>query len=145
MTMRDSVKDKAPPPAPEPVSRLPLVLDIFGRVMSLVMMLLGLRQWAIILGVIAGGGGMFEDMSTPWKIATMHLAVVDLVASVGLWQRVAWGNVVWIYAAGAEIAMHTVFIATYGADYLVVGFHVLTIALFVALSILERRAAPAAT
>ena len=62
------------------------------------------------LGVVAGAGGTFEAMNTPWKIATMYLAVVDLVAAVGLWLRAAWGNVLWIYAALSEVAMHTVFI-----------------------------------
>ena len=60
-------------------------------------------------------------MSTAWKIATMHLAVVDLVAAVGLWMRVAWGKVVWIYAALSEIAFHTVFIGTFGSDLPIVA------------------------
>ena len=104
------------------------------------MMLLGLRQWAIIVGIIAGPAGMFEAMPTPWKIATMHLAVVDLVASVGLWQRVAWGNVVWVYAAVAEIAMHTVFVATFGSNIVIVVFHAAALAIYLALFMIGRRA-----
>jgi hypothetical protein len=123
------------------VERLDNSLDIFGRAMSAVMMLLGLRQWAIILGVMSGAGGMFEAMTTPWQIATAHLAVVDLVASVGLWQRAPWGNVVWIYAAVAEIAMHTLFIGTYGSDYLIVVLHAATLVAFMTLVFLRRRAA----
>lgn len=119
--------------------RLALVLDIYGRVMAGVMMVLGLRQWAIIVGIMDGQVGTFEAMPTPWKIATMHLAVVDLVASVGLWQRVAWGNVVWFYAALAAIAMHTVFISTFGSDLIAVGFHTVTLAAYIFLFLLERR------
>ena len=74
-------------------------------------------------------------------MATIHLAVVDLVAAVGLWQRVAWGNVLWIYAALFEVAMHTVFIGTFGADYLVVAFHVFTVAGFGIVAFAARRAA----
>ncbi len=133
-----ATKDSDAPPTR--VERLDNALDIFGRVMSAVMMFLGLRQWAIILGIMAGTGGMFEAMSAPWQVATAHLAVVDLVACVGLWQRAAWGNVVWIYAAGAEIAMHTVFIATFGGDYLIVALHTATILAFVSLIVLRRRA-----
>ena len=127
--------------SPQPVDRLPLILDIYGRVMAAVLMYLGLRQWAIILGVIQGGAGMFEAMPTPWKLATMHLAVVYLVASVGLWQRVAWGNVVWVYAAVAEVAMHTVFVGTFGSDLPIVAFHIVTIAVYFALLMFERRIA----
>ena len=62
-------------------------------------------------------------MSTAVAVATMHLAVVDLVAAVGLWMRVAWGKVVWVYAALSEIALHTVFIGTFGTNWPVVAFH----------------------
>ncbi|HET7716522.1 MAG TPA: DUF6163 family protein [Bauldia sp.] len=122
-----------------PASRLPFLLDIYGRVMSGVLMLLGLFHWAVILGVVGGSGGMFEEMSAAWKMATIHLAVVDLVAAVGLWQRVAWGNVLWFYAALFEVAMHTVFAGTFGADLLLVAFHVVTVAGYAAMVFVARR------
>ena len=121
-------------------SRLPFILDVYGRVMSGLLLLLGLFHWAVILGVVAGAGGMFDEMSTEWKMATIHLAVVDLVAAVGLWQRVAWGNVLWIFAALSEVAMHTVFMGTFGADYIIVAFHVSTVAGYAALAFAARRA-----
>jgi hypothetical protein len=116
-----------------------VTLERYVLALAVVMMLLGLRQWAIILGVIPGSGGMFEAMSTPWKLATMDLAVVDLVASVGLWLRVAWGKVIWIFALVSEIAFHTVFIRTFGGDLLIVAFHLVTFAVFVVLTIMARR------
>jgi len=122
-------------------SRLPFVLDLYGRVMSGLLMLLGLFHWAVILGAVAGAGGMFEAMSTPWKMATINLAVVYLVASVGLWQRAAWGNVLWFYVALFEVAMHTVFISTYGSNLLIVAFHVVTVGGFLTITFLVRRAA----
>lgn len=131
-------KEKAP--SPDFAAKLPFVIDIYGRVMSGLLLLMGLFHWAVILGVVAGQGGMFEEMTTAWKAATINLAVVDLVAAVGLWQRVAWGNVIWIYAALFEVAMHTVFMDTFGTDYLVVAFHVFTVAGFAALTIIARRA-----
>ena len=82
---------------------------------------------------------MFEEMATPWKMATINLAVVDLVAAVGLWQRVAWGNVLWVYAALFEVAMHTVFVGTFGADYIQVAFHVFSVAGYLALAWIARR------
>lgn len=132
-------KEKAP--VPDFAAKLPFVLDVYGRVMSGLLLLMGLFHWAVILGIAAGQGGLFEEMSTAWKMATINLAVVDLVAAVGLWQRVAWGNVIWIYAALFEVAMHTVFIATFGTDFLVVAFHVFTLAGFAALTVIARRVA----
>jgi len=133
---------KEKPPLPDFAARLPFVLDVYGRVMSGILMLMGLFHWAVILGVVEGQGGMFEDMTTSWKTATINLAVVDLVAAVGLWQRVAWGNVLWIYAALFEVAMHTVFIGTFGADYIVVAFHVFSVAGYLALALIASRTRP---
>jgi hypothetical protein len=127
------------------VERLDFTLDIYQRAVAALMMFLGLRQWAVILGLGDGSGGAFETMTLQWQVATAHLAVVDLVASVGLWQRTAWGNVVWIYAAVAEVAMHTALIATFGADYLIVFVHLVSIIGFFVLLLLRRRATPAAS
>jgi hypothetical protein len=116
-----------------------VALDYYAMALAVVMMLLGLKQWAIILGVLPGVEGTFEAMSAAWKLATMHLAVVDLVAAVGLWLRVAWGKVIWVFAAVSEIAFHTVFISTLGADFLVVAFHAATLVAFAVLTVMARR------
>jgi hypothetical protein len=134
-----SIKEKVP--AAEPAAaRIRRLLDIYLRGLSVILMLLGLRQWAVILGLVGSAGGPFETMTTAWKLATMHLAVVDLVAAVGLWMRVSWGTVLWIFAALSEIALHTVFIRSFGGDVMVIGFHLITIAAYIVLSILARRA-----
>ncbi len=119
--------------------RLDVALDYYLIALSVLMMLLGLREWATILGIFPGVTGSFEAMTAPWKVATMYLSVVDLVASVGLWMRGAWGKVVWLLAALSGIALHTVFIRTFGSDLPIVLLHVLTIAAFVALSFFGRR------
>lgn len=124
-------------PASRPADRQAAALGYYSIMLAVVMMLLGIRQWAVIVGVAPGVS--FEAMSAAWKFATMHLAVVDLVASVGLWTRVAWGKVIWIFAALSEIALHTVFIGTFGGDVLVVAFHTLTIIAFVVLTVMARR------
>jgi hypothetical protein len=45
---------------------------------------------------------------------------------------------VWIYAALSEILLHTLFSDTFGFDFLIVAFHLLTISSFLVL--LARRA-----
>ena len=134
-----TVRDKNAIVDQERANRFPLMIEVYARALGVVMMVIGLRQWAIILGVITVHGMTFETMPTPWQLATMHLAVVDLVASVGLWMRAAWGNVIWIYAALSEIVLHTVFAGTFRNNILVVAFHLLTITGFIVLHFLARR------
>jgi hypothetical protein len=134
MASKDEMSAVPPPPGRQAVA-----LDYYVMALAVAMMLLGLRQWAIILGVIPGAEGSVEALSTPWKLATMHLAVTDLVASVGLWLRVAWGKVIWIFAAASEIAFHTVFIGTLGGDLVLVTFHVVSVAAFLVLTVMARR------
>ncbi len=107
--------------------------------LSVLMMLLGLHHWAVILGIIPGATGPFEQMTTPWRIGTMYLSVVDLVAAVGLWMRVDWGKVVWLLAALSEVVLHTVFIGTFGSDLPILSLHVLTVAVYGTLAFLARR------
>ncbi|BCP53347.1 hypothetical protein K32_19640 [Kaistia sp. 32K] len=123
----------------EPDNPYDLALTVYLRGIAAILLLLGLRHWLYIAGVFQDPGWSFETMSTPWKLVTIHLAVVDLVAAVGLWMRVAWGNVIWVYVAFFEIAIHTVFAETYGLDLLVVAFHVVTLLIFVALLVMSRR------
>jgi hypothetical protein len=123
----------------ERANRIPLVIEVYVRALGVVMMVMGLRQWAIILGIVSIKGMTFETMATPWQLATMYLAVVDLVASVGLWMRAAWGNVLWLSAAISEVALHTAFIGTFGNNVLIVAFHLLTMAGFAGLQFLARR------
>jgi uncharacterized membrane protein (DUF2068 family) len=115
------------------------LLGIYSRVLSIVLLLFGLRQWAVIVGVAASPGGAFETMAPAWQVATMYLAVVDLVGAVGLWMRVAWGNVLWVLAALSEIAFHTFFMNTFGTDYTVVAFHFFALGGFATLFLLARK------
>jgi len=138
MSSRDTVQPAAPTR-----SRAETLLVQYVYFLSVVMLLFGLRQWAVILGVLSSPGGPFENMTAVWGAATMHIAVVDPVAAVGLWNQTAWGKVVWVYAALFEVALHTVFIGTFGGDLPVVGFHLFTVAVFILLTIMARRSAPA--
>jgi len=127
-------KDAVAVSSDNPRNRYEVILDLYLIALAVVTMLFGLRHWAIILGVLSGGGGTFEAMSTPWKILTMHMAVMDLVAAVGLWMRTAWGKVVWIYAALVEIVVHMIFSATFGNDWPLVIFHCVAIGVFALLT-----------
>jgi hypothetical protein len=122
------------------VARIKGVLDLFLRSLSIVFLLLGLKQWAIILGAFPDPAWNFEEMATPWQLVTINLAVADLVAGVGLWMLVSWGTVIWLYAALFEVAIHTVFASSFGDNYLLALFHIATILAFGLLWVAENRA-----
>jgi len=137
MTERDPMAEAVPPR-----TRWQALLDQYVIALSIVTMIFGLRYWAVILGAIPGGGGAFDQMSLGWGAVTIHMAVVDPVASVGLWLRVAGGKVLWIYSALFEVALHTIFIGTFGANLPLVVFHVFTLAVFGVLTIVAGRSRP---
>ena len=120
-------------------TRYDKTIEIYGRLVSVILLLFGLREWAVILGVVASYGGPFESMTIAWKMATMYLSVIDLVASVGLWMRVAWGNVLWVCAAMSEVAFHTFFMNTFGSDYTIVVFHLFALGGYLTLVLLARK------
>jgi hypothetical protein len=121
-------------------NRFEVTLDYYLRGVALILMVLGLRAWAVIVGMIDGPGGAFEQMPQAWQIATMHMSVVDLVAAVGLWMHASWGRVVWIYAVLSEITIHTVFVGTFGSNLVIVAIHTLALIGFIALLLLASRA-----
>jgi len=130
-----AARDEITTVAPQP-DRYQIALFYYEIVLALLMMALGLRQWAVIVGLTAG---TFEAMPVVVKIATMYLAVADLVAAVGLWMRVAWGRVIFIVAAVSEIGLHTAFVATYGTNWVLVAVHTVALAVYAVLAVLARR------
>jgi hypothetical protein len=123
----------------EPDNPYTLALAILVRGTAAILLVMGLRHWVYIAGVFTEPGWNLLSMSSAWRFVTVQLAVVDLVAAVGLWMRVSWGNVLWLYAAIFEIVIHTILAARFGLDIPVLAFHILTLGGFAALLILERR------
>lgn len=113
---------------------------LYLRVLALVLLLFGLRHWIYLVGIYEEPGWNFETMSNDWRFATINLAVVGLVAAVGLWMNVAWGIVLWAYVVVFEIAMHTVFADRFGVDLGILAFHGLTAIGYVALAVMGHRA-----
>jgi hypothetical protein len=94
-------------------------LVLFLRVMSVLSMAKGLYHWAVVCGV-AGTGDGFEYQPLPWQTATVFFAVIDPVASVGLWLATAWGAVVWLTASASMAAVEVFFPQVYGGRWVVV-------------------------
>lgn len=79
----------------------------FLRLLAVVYLLLGLRQWLLILDVTHQGA--FLKMTLAQQSASGFFACVDLVAAVGLWLASSWGSVVWLIAALSDIVLHGYF------------------------------------
>ena len=72
----------------------------FVRAIAAVECLKGLWHWATLLGL---GGDPFTGASATGRVATVFFAVADPVAAVGLWLGAAWGVVIWLLAASAQL------------------------------------------
>ncbi|GBD49042.1 DUF6163 family protein [Methylopila sp. Yamaguchi] len=93
--LRDSRLGRAGPS--RPWSRR---LLYFVRAVAAVECLKGLWHWAALLGF---GGDPFAGASVTGRVATVFFAVADPVAAVGLWLGAAWGVVIWLLAASAQL------------------------------------------
>ncbi len=111
-------------------------LTAFEMLVAVVMLILGLWQWSVIVGLVQPS---FEPMPLLNKVATMYLAVAYLVAAVGLWMRVAWGRVIFVATAISVIALHTALIATYGSNWVLVGMQLVLLAIYATLAVMARR------
>ena len=49
------------------------------------------------------GGSLFSNLATPAMVAAVFFAVVDFIASIGLWLAAPWGGVIWLVAVGAQL------------------------------------------
>jgi len=91
----------------------------------------GLTHWSRIIGILGPG---FESMPLHMQIATVYFALMQVVAAVGLWCGAAWGVAAWLFSAVAELVMHIGFTDLFGAAWLSIAFHVVTIAIYVVLA-----------
>src|SRR5271156_3808318 len=60
-------------------------LVFFLRIMAVVSVIKGLYHWAQVTGFIGGEEEAVENQSLAWQASTIYFAVIELVASVGLW------------------------------------------------------------
>src|SRR5207244_9212915 len=95
-------------------------LVVFLWVMAVFSLCKGLYRWAVICGIGAPFPSGFDSYSTPYQVATVFFAIIDLVAGVGLWLAAPWGAVVWLTSVISMAAVEVLFPQIYGASILVV-------------------------
>lgn len=89
-------------------------LTLFLRAVAILSLAKGLYHWAVICSFGAAPGGGFEAKSSPWQMATVFFAVIDLVAAVGLWIGASWGVIIWLASSVTMIVVHTLLPQIYG-------------------------------
>jgi hypothetical protein len=118
-------------------------LVVFLRVMAAASLIKGLYHWAVVCGIDAPKGIAFDGYSTPYQVATVFFAVIDLVAAVGLWLAAPWGAVVWLTSVISMMVVEALFPQVYGGSMLVVALEVLLLVSYLALALMAAREQPA--
>ena len=117
-------------------------LVVFLRIMAAVSLLKGLYHWAIVCGINAPFASGFDSYKTPYQVATVFFAVIDLVAGVGLWLAAPWGAVVWLTSVISMAAVEVLFPQIYGGNMWVVGVELVLLGLYLALALMAAREQP---
>lgn len=78
------------------------MLVLFMRLAACVWILKGLLNWLFMIGL---GDEGFPDLRLSRQGIIIILAVLDLVAAVGLWLASSWGAAVWLMVLVLEAAV----------------------------------------
>lgn len=122
------------PAAPRP-SIAAITFAGFLRVVALACLVAGLKYWIALIGVFDYPPWRFDLMPLHWRIAATSLAVLFPVAATGLWMTVSWGPVIWVAAAGTEVAMYGWFPCLFGHRPLILILHAGVAAIYIAFRI----------
>ncbi len=117
-------------------------LELFLRAMAIISMLNGLRYWAQVCGFGFAPPGGFEAQPIAWQTATVFFAVIDLVATVGLWLAAPWGAVIWLTSAVSMIVAEAFFPQIYDSGILVMLFEPVAITAYLTLAVFAAREQP---
>lgn len=92
-----------PPGGRDDRTRFGFALVVFMRVTAAIWIMQGLSQWSAVLTTGADGLSPFAALAPAAMMAAVFFAVVDFIASVGLWLAAPWGGVIWLVAVGAQL------------------------------------------
>jgi hypothetical protein len=111
----------------------------FLRLIAAISMIEGLYHWAAVCGIRSGLEGGFVAQTLPWQAATIFFAIIDLVASVGLWLAAPWGAVVWLTSSVSMIVVQMLFPQVYGVQMELVAAELVFILVYLVLAFLAAR------
>jgi hypothetical protein len=117
-------------------------LIMFLRVMAVISFGKGLYHWAVICGIGAPLPSGFDSYSTPYQVATVFFAVIDLVAGVGLWLAAPWGAVVWLTSIISMAAVELLFPQIFGGNIWVIVAELFLLGGYLWLALMAAREQP---
>src|SRR5260370_31963343 len=120
----------------------PYRLMLFLRVMAGVSLCKGLYHWAVLCRIGGPLPSGFDSYSTPYQVATVFFAVIDLVAGVGLWLAAPWGAVVWLTSVISMAAVELLFPQIYGGNIWVIVTEVVLLGVYLWLALMAAREQP---
>ena len=112
-------------------SAVEFMFNLFLRILAIAFFALALQTWLTVIGYWEGPNYRFDTMSATWKVYTAVLVVLLPVTSVGLWTTLSWGRVVWFLAIGFQILGFFLYAAEFGANELLVLFHLSSLGIYI--------------
>lgn len=109
------------------------IYTLFVRLMAAYCLVVGTYYWVRLIGIYPGLFWRFDLMPWPWQAACVGLAILMPVAATGLWLRAAWGPVLWIAGALAEILIYGYLDRIFESRPWVVAFNTIAILIFILL------------
>jgi hypothetical protein len=112
---------------------------VFVRVMAIVSLGKGLYHWTIVCGINAPFPSGFDSYPTPYQVATVFFAIIDLVAGVGLWLAAPWGAVIWLTSVISMAAVEVLFPQIYGGNTWIIVVEVMLLGIYLWLALMAAR------
>ncbi|WP_407051689.1 DUF6163 family protein [Methyloraptor flagellatus] len=116
-----------------------LVLDIYTRLVAVVLLGYGLWAWASVIGATPDGIAPFLGLNAHQRAEVVFTAIVDPVAATGMWIGSPWGAVIWFFANLARVIVHTGFAHFFGWTTVTTGIQIGSILVYVVLVFLAER------
>lgn len=101
-------------------------MKLYLRILSVLYAVGGLLHLLDVLGLRL----KFSELSDTWKYWIVYLLIFDVLAAVGLWQRKQWGIGLFLMVAISQLIAYTAFVETFGHQYFLLPFHVLSLLVF---------------
>lgn len=111
-----------------------LYLVLFMRFAAALWIVEGLLHWDTVLSSATDGRSPILSMPFADMAAIVFFAIIDLIASVGLWLATPWGGVIWLVSAGAQILVAVLLPDFYPDRWLIVAANLVLVSLYMVLT-----------
>lgn len=103
---------------------------IFMRVISIIMIVLGMSYWGTITGYADGSDLTFSQMSVARQTVTIIYAVWLPVMGVGMWFGASWGIGMLLISLAIRFTLEFAFTEEFVSQWIAILLHVLVLAVY---------------